>query len=243
MQYHPNEVRLTEAEKQLNVKNLALLHSQPARDSFQFVVVGDSQRFYDELQGFVSTINRLPAVSFVVINGDISDFGLNREFKWISRELSKLEVPFITVIGNHDMLSNGRLIYKEMFGAENFSFQHHGYKFIALNSNSREVGFNGTIPDISWLQSELATATAKVFVFAHVSPFSPDFDPKLTNPYTVALASGSVLFSIHGHDHNFLLTQPSGQQVQYVVAPSVKKKSFALFKVGLSTTTVEEILY
>jgi 3',5'-cyclic-AMP phosphodiesterase len=144
------------------------------------------------------------------------------------------------------MLANARLIYQQMFGAENFSFHYCGYKFICLNSNSREVGFNGTIPDVTWLENEINTISYKQkgFVFSHVSPFSTDFDPQLSGVYASVLARGNkVRYSIHGHDHNFSLSQPYGPPVHYLIAPSVNKKKFALVKVRPDTTIVNEIFY
>jgi 3',5'-cyclic-AMP phosphodiesterase len=177
-QYSPNEVRLEEEEKNLNQKNIAKLQAIPAQDQIKFVVIGDSQRFYDDLDDFVTNINLQTGISFVLLNGDISDFGLNKEFKWINRILKKLTIPYFAVIGNHDMLANGRLIYKEMFGEENFSFTYGGYKFIGLNTNSQETGFDGSIPDLPWLEKELNSAYKQAFVFSHVPPFSGQFDEK-----------------------------------------------------------------
>src|SRR5688500_15170334 len=83
-QYSPNEVRLEEAEKNLNEKNISKLKAKPAGEPIRFIVTGDSQRFYEELDAFVEHVNRLDDISFVLLNGDISDFGLNREFKWVN---------------------------------------------------------------------------------------------------------------------------------------------------------------
>jgi hypothetical protein len=52
------------------------------------------------------------------------------------------------------MLGNGLELYNDMYGPENFCFSFSGYKFIVLNSNSQEVGHNGSLPDTIWLKQE-----------------------------------------------------------------------------------------
>jgi 3',5'-cyclic-AMP phosphodiesterase len=239
-QYSPNEVRLEEEEKNLNQKNIAKLQAIPAQDQIKFVVIGDSQRFYDDLDDFVTNINLQTGISFVLLNGDISDFGLNKEFKWINRILKKLTIPYFAVIGNHDMLANGRLIYKEMFGEENFSFTYGGYKFIGLNTNSQETGFDGSIPDLPWLEKELNSAYKQVFVFSHVPPFSGQFDEKKIHDYTSTLRNHNVGMSIHGHQHDYSYSFPYADGIPYLVVGSMNKRSYAIVSVNNESTEVEE---
>ncbi len=43
-QYSPNEVRVEESLRDLNRKNLERLRNMPMKDSFNFILIGDSQR-------------------------------------------------------------------------------------------------------------------------------------------------------------------------------------------------------
>ncbi|HEU4469544.1 MAG TPA: metallophosphoesterase [Flavisolibacter sp.] len=245
-QYSPNEIRLEEEEKNLNVRNIQKINAQPVKDSFRFIVVGDSQRFYDQLDDFVSAVNRMRDISFVLLNGDISDFGLNREFQLVNRSMSRLNVPYIAVVGNHDMLANGRLVYHQMFGAENFSFTHHNSKFICMNSNSLERGYDGTLPDMDWLASELSGGTEQrnIFVFSHIPPFDSGFDQNMVQSYAAKLSqNGKVRLSIHGHTHKYSFSAPYGEDVKYLVAGSVGNRSFALVTVNNDQYKVEEVAY
>jgi Icc protein len=54
-QYSPNEVRVEEDLRELNKKNIARIQSLPAKENFKFILIGDSQRSYDELADFVKT--------------------------------------------------------------------------------------------------------------------------------------------------------------------------------------------
>ncbi|MFN2439489.1 MAG: metallophosphoesterase, partial [Chitinophagaceae bacterium] len=145
--YNLNEVRLEENQKNLNAKNIQKIEAIRPLDTLKFILIGDSQRFYSELDDFVKEANGLKNIAFVALAGDISDFGLSKEFQWVNRKLTKLSMPYIAVIGNHDMLANGRKVYEQMFGAEDFTFTCNGNKFICLNTNSREKGFDGSLPN------------------------------------------------------------------------------------------------
>lgn len=159
--YNTNEIQLDEKDKNQNIQNIERLRSKTQNATFRFVVITDTQRFYDEMDDFIEKINAYPDISFLVLVGDIADFGLRSEYLWILHRLQKLEFPFLVVIGNHDMLGNGRELYRQMFGSENFSFSYSGYKFIVLNSNSQEVGYNGSLPDTSCLQQEPAPVLSR----------------------------------------------------------------------------------
>ena len=244
--YNANEIRIEEKDRNQNTKNLERLQSKEQNDSFRFVVISDCQRFYEEMDEFVGKINRYPDISFVILNGDITDFGLRSEYLWISQRLQKLSFPFLVVIGNHDMLGNGRELYKQMFGPENFGFSYSGYKFIALNSNSQEVGHNGSLPDTTWLKQQLAATPSqqKIFILSHLAPFSGDFDRPLEQPYVRMLANnGNVIYSIHGHEGISYLGQPYGPPVNYLVVNTIKERSFVLIKVKSNDTEVEKIFF
>lgn len=244
--YSPNEIQIEEKDRNQTVKNIERLQSKAQSDSFRFVVISDTQRFYDEMDDFVEKIKGYQGISFVVLNGDMTDYGLRSEYLWMSDRLQKLAFPSFVVIGNHDMLGNGRELYRQMFGPENFSFNYSGYKFIVVNSNSREVGYNGSLPDTTWLQQELSSTPSqqKIFVLAHLAPFSGDFDKSLEQAYVRILGNnGNVIYSIHGHEGNSYSGQPYGPPVNYLVVNSIKERSFVLINVNANDTSVEEIFF
>lgn len=241
--YNADEARVKTKFQDLNKKNIDKLKLSPEKDSFSFLVISDSQRAYKELDDFVSTVNQLKNNEFVILNGDITDFGLNSEYEWIAERLQNLLIPYIVVIGNHDMLANGRDIYRQMFGVENFSFEVTNFKFIFLNSNSREVGLDGSLPDLNWLRNELNTAAVgqKIIVVSHIAPFSGDFDHSLEMSYSQMLTENrNVLYSIHGHEAKYIHGQPYGPPVTYLVSNSLNSRSYVLFKINGDDIQVEE---
>ncbi|HEY0655788.1 MAG TPA: metallophosphoesterase [Chryseosolibacter sp.] len=232
-EYSPNQVYDKNSKVGLNAKNLELLYSRPQDDTITIAFVGDSQRFYDELDLFIDTVNNIAAVDFVLLAGDISDFGLLTEFELISDMLSKLEKPYIGVVGNHDVVSRGEQVFERMFGPLNFSFHYGGVKFIAHNTNGKEY-MTGNVPDLNWLRSQLVESdTSKYFIpVSHVPPFSADFDEDLVGPYTTLFSeTPSLLISLHGHIHTHKDGYPYNDGIRYMTTHSFDKKSFVLLKI------------
>ena len=83
IEYHPYDVRL-HGQTGINAKNIARIEeSCKGKDTLRFVLMGDSQRWYDETEAFVKALNNRDDVDFVIHGGDISDFGLTKEFLWV----------------------------------------------------------------------------------------------------------------------------------------------------------------
>lgn len=234
-QYSPNEVRLDEQEKNLNGKNIHKILALQPRKNFRFILIGDTQRFYEEVDDFVASVNGLDDIAFVIQAGDLSDFGLTKEFRWMNDRLGKLKMPYVVVIGNHDMLANGEKIYGQMYGPQNFSFTYSGTKFVCLNTNSNERGFDGTIPDMAWLTKELTDTLnfESAFVVSHMPPFDVNFDKRMEQPYAHLMTSSKkIQMSLHGHQHIASRSAPYGDGFEYLVAGAAKKREYYIITVG-----------
>jgi len=209
-------------EKDIHVTtdhNIDQLLALPLRDTLHVVFFGDSQRFYDDLEDLVESVNQLPQLDAVIITGDLTDFGLSMEYDLSNEVLSKLNVPFLTVIGNHDCLENGVELYESIYGPLNYSFTWNKIRFIMLNTNSREFNFNGSVPDLNWMHSQLLdTADYEACLFiSHVPPYHRDFDKKLEQDFiqTVREAKNTVL-SANGHNHTTFTTQFYNDGIWYL---------------------------
>lgn len=144
------------------------------------------------------------------------------------------------------MLANGHLVFNQMFGADNFSFDYGGCKFICLNTNSKEKGFDGTVPDIPWLKSQLSDLSyyQSAFVISHVPPFNNDFDSKLSEAYASALAeSGKVHLSIHSHEHHYSVSRPYHDGVEYLVTGAAEKRHYTVISVNGEGYEIERVVY
>lgn len=240
-EYNPNQIILDNDQKDLTEKNILKIVSVPAPEIIKFILMGDSQRFYDESSDFVKSVNELKNISFVVHAGDISDFGLSQEFKWIHEIMSKVTFPYVTVVGNHDLLANGTKVYQSMYGSFNYSFEYGNYKFIMLNTNSREYGFSGSIPDLMWLRQQLENKQNKeAIIISHIPPFDEDFDNNLEHEYARILAEDpQVKLSLHGHRHAFMDEEYYQDGVRYFVTTSMEKRGYAIISLAPEGPQIE----
>ena len=244
-EYSPNQVSDHNSPQDLNKKNLLKLNETPKDDTVTLAFLGDSQNFYDEVDPFVDKVNQIPAIDLVIIAGDISDYGLLQEFEWIYERLTGLNKPFIGVIGNHDLVASGELVYRKMFGALDFSFVYDSIKFIVHNTNSREY-LNGNVPDMEWLGKELKpiTGVQHYVGVSHVPPFSGDFDPAKETAYSDLLAkTPGFLVSLHGHIHRHTDAYPYDDGVRYITGPSFAQRNFVLLKISSGTISKTLIDY
>lgn len=243
-EYSPNQVFDRDTEVDLNAKNLVRLSAATPDDTTVIAFIGDSQRFYDELDRFIKKVNSLPSVDFVFLAGDISDFGLLEEFEQVQKRFSRLEKPFFGIVGNHDLLAKGEDTFEHMFGPTDFSFVYDSIKFIVHNTNGREYK-SGNVPDMKWLRNEFNDEPeVKYFVpVSHIPPFSKDFDKSLEAPYTELFRNKKPLISLHGHIHEFREGYPYNDGILYMTSHSFDLRKFVLLKIIHGKVSFEIIDY
>ncbi|GAB2944616.1 metallophosphoesterase [Hymenobacter coalescens] len=251
IEFSPNETRTPEAYRDLTRKNLERLQQQSnpmGGDTLRFVFIGDSQRFYEEAEPFVQSVNQQRGVAFVAIAGDISDFGLIREMRWVHDRLKKLRVPYLTVIGNHDHVANGREAYQKVYGPLNYSFEYGATRFVFVDTNGREYGFNGRVPDVSWVQQALSSPAPGIkrqVVMSHVPPHDADFDPQLEMPYVQALSNAPrIAFELNGHKHDFGFGYPYENGLPFINSYSFEKRQYVVLTVwGAGEFKLDKVQY
>lgn len=235
-EYSPNQKFSKDTPQQVNAKQIALLPNKPLGSKIRIAVSGDTQRMYKESQLFVDLINKRNDIDFVVINGDISDFGQLLEFEGIHRIYSQLKVPFIAVVGNHDLVANGPYIYRRMFGEFNFTFSYAGVKFVCHDSNSREYNFTGKVPDLDWLRANLKLDlnTNNIVAFSHVPPTDGDFDPKLKVDYEKLFNNThGMLASIHSHQHApDKIYKTDGTGIPFIITNAIVNRAFTIIDIS-----------
>ncbi len=238
LEYSPNQAFDRNSPTDLNAKNLEKLYKNVDNtdDTVRFILTGDTQRSYDQARALIGLANKnYPKLDFVLLNGDISDFGLHQEMEWVTKIYEDLNFPYITVIGNHDLVANGLNAYKNMFGDLNFSFVYKNVKFICQDDNSREYQFNGKVPDLDWLGKELQTdnnVNAIVNV-AHIPPSSGDFDRKLEVPYGNLLNSfPKVVASLHSHENRDEVEFPTPGGVPFIISNAVTNRVFLYVEIA-----------
>ena len=230
--YDHYQMRPSEYEN-LNAKSIARV-TGISKDTITIAVIGDSQRYYDETNEMVPKMNAVSDIDFVVHTGDIVDFGLQDEYIWMHEVLRKLRAPYIAVAGNHDLIAHGEQIYQQMYGPLNFSFTVSGNKFVYLNTNSREYGFPLDVPDLAWLDRELADTANynNAIIVSHVAHINPDFNPNLRSGFEEVLRKyRKVILSVNGHNHGFSYRPPGDDNIAYINTNSTYTEKFLVIKI------------
>jgi Icc protein len=220
LEYSPHQIP-TEASRH-NLEAVNRLQAAPWDGPLRFAVIGDVQLHPDHAAEAVDRLNQVEGLAFVVQLGDFTELGMLREYELMRDVHARLRVPWLLVIGNHDLLSNGGAIYDRMFGPRNLAFTFARTRVVLLDDNSREYGLGSGVPDLDWLAAQLAPDGThdRAVVLAHVPSQSTDLDPALREPFEALLDAAGVPLVLHGHDSHHRSYRRGG--VEYVVAASVR---------------------
>lgn len=246
IEYSPSQIFDKNSFQDINADNLKRLGKGSDDDTVRFIITGDTQRSYDETIRFYKKVNSLSGVDFVIVAGDVTEFGTLKEMQWLARELNKLTIPYVAVIGNHDLTMRGRDIFTRMYGELNYSFTYAGVKFICHDTNSREYTFNGNVPSIPWLKKELQAEDGihSYVAISHVPPIDNDFDQKLIKDYDAAFNSTfGFLASFHGHTHNFQEFRLYNSDVPYIITSAMGKREFLLVEIINNELNFEQVSF
>src|ERR1035437_4301119 len=143
---------------------LVILTANAVRSqSFKFGFVTDthigSANSAEDLRRTVQDINADSSLRFVVITGDVTQFGSDNELRLAKQILDSLNKKWYIIPGNHDggWSESGGNSFRTAFGAETFSFTYNGYLFAATNSGPNMRMGPGQVPreNLVWLDSVL----------------------------------------------------------------------------------------
>lgn len=153
------------ATLRINCVLLLLALTLPAMaGSFRFAWLSDthvgSETAADDLRAAVRDINALPDVAFVVISGDITEYGSLAQLTLTKEILKELKPPLRLIPGNHDTKwsESGATDFPRLFGSDRFVFDHSGVRFIGLHQGPlMKMGDGHFAPqDVRWLDETLA---------------------------------------------------------------------------------------
>lgn len=246
-EYHPYDTDIQGERGLTAIHVLRIERALRGRSSFRFAVISDTQGWYDETEQVVEALNARQDLDFVIHCGDISDFGLKREFQIQRDILSELHVPFVALIGNHDCLATGEVVYREIFGPTNFAFTAADTRIICLNTNAMEYDYATPIPDFAFMESELTSLdpmVRRVLFVMHVRPGEFQFNNNVSEIFQryIRSAPGDP-FCIYGHEHTLRHDDLFGDGVIYYQCPNIEKRCYLLFTLNESGYTYEAVYF
>ncbi len=230
---HPYDCKVT-GRRNINENSIREIEEKClAKDTIRYVWTGDFQRWYDDTNDMVKRINSLKNIDFVMCGGDISDFGMTMEFELIDKIMQNLNVPYVNIIGNHDIIGNGYNTYKTMYGDVNFSFTAGNTRFICLNTNAIEFDYSTYVPDFQFIKNELELCgenISRTIVAMHAEPFGDQFNNNVANIFHSYITNfPNLAFCMHAHAHNRKISDIFNDGILYYCCDSAKKRSFYVF--------------
>jgi len=180
-----------------------------AQSAFKFAHVSDthigSHNADEDLRRTVESINKDSSLKFVIISGDITDFGSDSEFHLAKQILDRLNKPWHIIPGNHDAnwSESGTNSFKKIFGAETFDFKYGGYLFLGTvcGPNMRMSPGQVSRENIVWLDSTLSHLKNKNIPIIYVNHYPQD--SSLNNWYEaidlLKMRNTQLILCGHGH--------------------------------------------
>jgi len=177
--------------------------------SFKFAHVTDTHvggaTGADDLRKTVKDLNSQRDIDFIILSGDITEFGADAELKLAKQILDSLELPWYVIPGNHDgnWSENGANTFRTVFGGETFFFRHKGFMFMGTNSGPNMRMSPGQIPreNLVWMDSIFKANPDVQTPLIYINHYPQD--SSLNNWYEAIdrIKARNVQLALCGHGH------------------------------------------
>lgn len=160
----------------------------------------------DDLRRTVLDLNQQQGIDFVILSGDVTEFGSDDELALAKQILDSLNLPLYVIPGNHDSnwSESGANSFRKVFGAETFFFEHKGIQFIGTTSGPNMRMSPGQVPreNLVWMDSvfQANPDQGKPLIAVNHYPL----DSSLNNWYENInrIKTRNVQLALCGHGHN-----------------------------------------
>jgi 3',5'-cyclic-AMP phosphodiesterase len=226
----------------LNAQNILRIISKEKEGTpnFKIALLSDTHTYYQDFEDVINHLTNRDDFDFILHGGDLTDSGIQKEYEWGESILAKSHLPYVTIIGNHDAMANGRAMYSKMFGYYNFHFDYNNTLFIGFNNNNWEYGED--VPDFVWLEETLAKypLDQKKIVACHIPPFdSKRFNQTIQDQFHTLMQRYGVISVLSGHIHSHAtLTKDA---IEYIVIGSVSERSYISLEMTNSSISMKKI--
>lgn len=182
-----------------------ILHAQ----SFKFAHVTDTHvggsTGADDLRATVNDLNNQKDIDFVILSGDITEFGADTELALAKQILDSLQLPWYVIPGNHDgnWSENGANTFRKVFGGETFFLKHKGFMFLGTNSGPNMRMSPGQIPreNLVWMDSIFSANPDRETPLIYINHYPQD--SSLNNWFEALdrVKTRNVQLAFCGHGH------------------------------------------
>ncbi|WP_149912767.1 outer membrane protein assembly factor BamB family protein [Sphingobacterium cavernae] len=181
-----------------------------AQSAFKFAQITDTHigghSGEEDLRRTVEDLNSQTDIDFVILSGDVTEFGSDEELKLAKRILDGLKLPLYIVPGNHDSnwSESGANSFRKVFGGETFFFEHKGFQFLGTTSGPNMRMSPGQIPreNLVWIDSIFKAHPNKEIPMISINHYP--LDSSLNNWYELVdrLQTRNIQFALCGHGHS-----------------------------------------
>ena len=158
----------------------------------------------EDIKEAIAEINTADSINFVIISGDLAEFGATQEFADLKQLLSELRKPLYMTTGNHDVnwSENGCTAYEKFFGPTHFLFEAGGIRFIGCGAGPMLRMGAPCVPreEVEWLRSVLDTTSLSTPII-FVNHFPMDVGVTNSEEILKLLRSRNIQFVMCGHEH------------------------------------------
>jgi outer membrane protein assembly factor BamB/exopolysaccharide biosynthesis protein/Icc-related predicted phosphoesterase len=163
----------------------------------------------EDLMRCIEDVNLQNDIDFVIVNGDVTENGLNSEIETVKSRLDKLNKKYYAIAGNHETkwTESGHTRFAQVFGDNKIAFKHNGIQFVGFSSGPvLRMGDAHVSPkEISWLKNTLQSMENNkqpVIVFTHVPLIEPA--DQIDNGHEIAdiIRQYNTRVILNGHYHH-----------------------------------------
>jgi outer membrane protein assembly factor BamB/predicted phosphohydrolase len=176
---------------------------------FQFAWLSDthigSQTAEEDLRASVSDINSQTNLSFVVISGDITEYGSFEQLRLAKDILDGLKIPSHVLPGNHDAKwsESAATDFARVWPDDRFVFAACGYTFVGMYQGPvMKMGDGHWAPeDVRWMETSLKSMKDKAQPVIFITHYP--IDDQIANWYVVLdlLKQYNTQAVLCGHGH------------------------------------------
>jgi predicted phosphodiesterase len=240
IQYSPFEIDVKAKHPNLSeINRIKEMYSEKP-DTLRFAFLTDIHENHDELKRAISSINKQKSLMFVVCGGDVTNGGLVQQYNWYVDIIKECRYPFLTIIGNHDYLANGKLIFEKIFGPTNYTLTIGDYKFIFFDDIIQE-NRSGS-PKYHWLKIESSeTAYNQIFI-AHIPVWSEMINGIDQIVLSNLLKPDRVVLCLYGHNHCYV-EENDYNCLRSIVADDIKGGEYLIVSLIGKEVIIERVKF
>lgn len=187
---------------------------------FSYAQISDTHIYVENkesceyLNTIVDEINADENIAFVIVTGDITEYGDYASFVKAKSILERLKCQYYVVPGNNDyeLSSASGENFKKVFRDNKFRLLFNGYLFLGINTSSPYRWSEGHIAahDIVWVKQQLKNVGRKTPVFIVTHHPLKDGDVNNWFSLTDEVRKYNIQSIISGHYHRNMINEYDG---------------------------------